>query len=618
MRTETGSREKYLRGHTWALLIGWTIILVLILILKVMSTQETTADMAINEARAHFSRESALRSWASSHGGVYVPLSEATEPNPYLSHVPERDIVTPSGKSLTLMNPAYMMRQVNEYFSRYFGIAGHITSLKLMRPENAPDEWEQKALKVFDQGEPEYLEFTDFNGKPYLRLMQPLVAKKNCLKCHAHQGYKEGEIRGGISISVPMAPFISREKLEINEDIAGLALLWLLGLCGIVLGERVLGKRIRERDRAQEELHNYKDNLEEIVKQRTAQLSRTVNALHEEVNERRKAEEELSEKEEHFRKLSEATLEGIMITEKDILLETNQTFADMFGYDRSEVAGIQVMKVVAPESHELVRKNIRSGFDKPYESVCVKKSGEPFPVEVCGKAIHYKGKAARVTAIRDITELKKAEEQIRRSLKEKEVLLQEIHHRVKNNMTVVSSLLKLQSDKVEDERYREMFYDCMGRIRTMASVHDKLYQAENMDKIIFSSYIRDMAEEVFRSYDLSSRLKLITDVDDITLGIAASTPCGLIVNELITNALKYAFPEDREGEIVVALYMLDNDEIEMTVSDNGVGIPEEIDFSSTDSLGLSLIKALVMQLQGNIELKKENGTEFKIIFRRRE
>jgi two-component sensor histidine kinase len=205
-----------------------------------------------------------------------------------------------------------------------------------------------------------------------------------------------------------------------------------------------------------------------------------------------------------------------------------------------------------------------------------------------------------------------------RSLKEKEILLQEVHHRVKNNMTVVSSLLKLQSDKVDDERYREMFYDCMGRIRTMASVHDKLYQAENLDKIIFSAYIRDMAEEVFRSYDLSSRLKLKTDVDDITLGIAASIPCGLIVNELITNALKYAFPEDREGEIVVALHMLDNDEVEMTVSDNGVGIPDGFDFRNTDSLGLSLINALVMQLQGNIELYKEKGTKFKIVFRRRD
>lgn len=497
MGLKTYTREKYLKLYTGALLTVWTIILISILILKIASVKETTEDLAINEARAHFNRDKALRSWAASHGGVYVPVDETTPPNQYLSHIPERDIQTPSGKALTLMNPAYMMRQVNEYFSRSFGITGHITSLKLLRPQNAPDEWETKALKSFEQGASEHLEFTMLDDKPYLRLMQPLFVTNDCLKCHAHQGYKTGEVRGGVSISVPMASYLSREKHEIIEDSATLALLWLMGLIGIILGERGLKRRIRERDEAQKELQKYHDDLELLVEKRTVELK-----------------------------------------------EAN--------------------------------KHLQS----------------------------------------EITERKRAEEQIKKSLAEKEVLMKEIHHRVKNNMTVVSSLLNLQSKKIGDERYREMFRDSMSRIKTMASVHERLYQSDNLSKIIFSDYIKDMADNIFKSYGASPRIKLITDIQRITLGIDASIPCGLIVNELITNAIKYAFPEGREGEIRVSLRTNDRDEIELMVNDNGVGMPEGLDIRSTGSLGLNLVDALVKQLRAKMELNNEGGTRFEITFRR--
>jgi two-component sensor histidine kinase len=216
----------------------------------------------------------------------------------------------------------------------------------------------------------------------------------------------------------------------------------------------------------------------------------------------------------------------------------------------------------------------------------------------------------------DIRKLKQAEEKIKATLKEKEILMKEIYHRVKNNMSVVSSLLRLQSSKVGDERYRAMFDDSASRIKTMAAVHEKLYQSENLTEIIFSDYIRDMVNDIYESYGQSSRIKLITDIEAITLEVKASIPCGLIVNELITNSMKYAFPEGREGEIMVSLHENDKDEIELTVGDNGVGMPEELDFRNTDSLGLSLVNALVEQLQGEVELIREKGTGYKITFRK--
>jgi len=217
----------------------------------------------------------------------------------------------------------------------------------------------------------------------------------------------------------------------------------------------------------------------------------------------------------------------------------------------------------------------------------------------------------------DITDRKNAEKQIRQSLKEKEILLKEIHHRVKNNLTVVSSLLMLQADKVKDEQYKTMFNESINRVRTMASIHEKLYQSEDLANIDLSAYIKDLAENTFTSYGSGPRIKLITDIQPVTLGIDASIPCGLIVNELITNSMKYGFPEERDGEIKLSLSTNDRGEIELTVSDNGVGMPEEMDFRNAGSLVQNIVNALVKQLQGKMEFNKENETMFKITFRRR-
>jgi two-component sensor histidine kinase len=201
-------------------------------------------------------------------------------------------------------------------------------------------------------------------------------------------------------------------------------------------------------------------------------------------------------------------------------------------------------------------------------------------------------------------------------LKEKEVLLQEIHHRVKNNMTVIFSLLKLQADRVNDEQYREMLSDSMRRIETMALIHEKLYRSEDLAEINFSDYIKDMVDSMYMSYGIGShKVTLKKDVGRVALGIDDAIPCGLIVNELVSNSIKHAFPESREGKIKVAIRMNDKDEVELTISDNGIGMPEGLDFRTTDSLGLSLVNALVKQLQGEIELNKEKGTEFRITFK---
>jgi two-component sensor histidine kinase len=219
-------------------------------------------------------------------------------------------------------------------------------------------------------------------------------------------------------------------------------------------------------------------------------------------------------------------------------------------------------------------------------------------------------------AQQEITDRKRAEEQIKASLKEKEVLLKEIHHRVKNNLQVISSLLYLQSQNIVDKRALRMFQDSQNRVRSMALVHERLYQSKDLARIDFAEYARNLASYIFRSYGVNSDLiKPEIHVDDIALGIDAAVPCGLILNELVSNSLKHAFPNGKKGQIRVGL-SADNDKFTLMVSDNGVGFPKDLDFRNTESLGLQLVNTLVAQLEGTIELDRSMGTAFEITFAR--
>jgi signal transduction histidine kinase len=196
---------------------------------------ESVRALALASARLSFDKDLVYRQWAAQHGGVYVPVTEETPPNPYLSHVPERDIFTPSGRALTLVNPAYMTRQVHELGHEDYGLQGHITSLTPLRPANKPDSWEAKALRAFEEGAPEVVAEETLNGESYLRLMRPMVTEEACLKCHARQGYEVGDIRGGISISAPMGPYLRHMEAERRKTVLGHGLVWGLGLLGLIL-----------------------------------------------------------------------------------------------------------------------------------------------------------------------------------------------------------------------------------------------------------------------------------------------------------------------------------------------------------------------------------------------
>ena len=256
-----------LEHYIWLMVGMWTIIIIASLVCNVMQLKQYILEEARIQAKVAFEKDILYRRWNAGHGGVYVPISKETQPNPYLSNVSEREIRTPSGRLLTLINPAYMTRQVHELAKEKHGVRGHITSLNPIRPENAPDSWEVEALKTFQSGKAELSSVVRIEGKEYMRLMRPLITEVGCLKCHAKQGYREGDIRGGISVSIPMESLRAIEHKSILTFTLAHGLLWLAGLIGIGFGTQRLRRSELERKRADTEVKKLNEELENNVVQ---------------------------------------------------------------------------------------------------------------------------------------------------------------------------------------------------------------------------------------------------------------------------------------------------------------------------------------------------------------
>lgn len=239
--------------YTRIVLAAWTVVVVSSLAWNARQVSRDTLELARLQARVGHGKDVVYRRWNATRGPVYVAETKDSPANPYLAHMPERDIVTPSGTRLTMVNPAYMTRQIHEMAERTSGVRGHITSLKPIRGENAADSWETEALKAVHEGRKEVSQVRTMDGRDYMRLLRPLVTERGCLKCHAAQGYKVGDIRGGISVSIPMAPLWSMKRRYIAALASGHVFIWLVGVVGIAIGSGRLraSRKVIEQKNAQ-------------------------------------------------------------------------------------------------------------------------------------------------------------------------------------------------------------------------------------------------------------------------------------------------------------------------------------------------------------------------------
>lgn len=242
------SKEKVKYG-TYVVMLIWAVLISASYYFNWRQEKDLVRQMAITEARSSYNKDLVYRRWSAEHGGVYVPPTKDYPPNPYLSHIPQRDVVTTDGLHLTLTNPAYMTRQVHELGKKQYGERGHITSLTPLRPENRADTWEAEALKAFETGVSEYIALSAIDELPYMRFMKPMVTEEGCLKCHANQGYKLGDILGGISVSVPFKPYLDLLNQHNRLLASAHSLIAILGFVGIGFSGRSFSK-------AQEDLSN--------------------------------------------------------------------------------------------------------------------------------------------------------------------------------------------------------------------------------------------------------------------------------------------------------------------------------------------------------------------------
>lgn len=254
--------------------ILWTAVLAGSLTWNINQVREQVMDRAYAEARANLNKDITFRRWGTAHGGVYVPITETQKSVPWLSHVPGRDVTTTDGLKLTLLNPASMLRQVMDAYKKEYGIQGRITGLKYLNPDNAPDDWERQQLEAFTRGEKkEVWEITEINHQPNLRYLRAMFMEPGCDKCHAILGYKTGDMRGATGLNLPLAPYLAQLSASESQLSISHAIIWLIGLLGIIWGAWRTRRWEREREAARTQLEQHRDNLESIVEERTLALS---------------------------------------------------------------------------------------------------------------------------------------------------------------------------------------------------------------------------------------------------------------------------------------------------------------------------------------------------------
>jgi PAS domain S-box-containing protein len=560
-------------------------------------------EQALVEASIAYQKDIDYRRWAAQLGGVYAEVTEALQPNPYLD-VPERDPVTTSGKSFTLINPAYMTRMVHGLMIEQSGIKGHITSLNPIRPANAPSPWERKALESFLRGQTEAHEFTVEDGKNVLRYMRAMVTEKPCLKCHAQQGYKEGDIRGGISVTLSMAKYEKTLAVQKKETALRYYMIFCSGLAFILCMFGVLRRHELLRD----------------ASERTLRI----------------AEATSRENERRFRTLFERAPVGILLLDhKGVIAGCNERLAEIFGATREMYLGMDLMSKIRDEKIQagLVHlfENGGADFEGPYESI------------VTGKLVYLRIRGVRINPelllilVEDISRQKTAEsallaakEQAEAATKAKSEFLANMSHEIRTPLNGVQGMLQLLATTEQTEEQKEYVAAGLKSTSRLTRLLSDLLDITRIEagklQLFETAFdIEQVEKSIKDTFDLEARqknLRLTVQRDPLVPGKLLGDEVRLrqILFNLVGNALK--FTETGEVRVEISLLPVSNDtaaRLLIVVRDTGIGVSDEdlervfspfvqADGAYTKSyqgagLGLSIVKKLVALLGGTLSVE---------------
>ena len=345
--------------------------------------------------------------------------------------------------------------------------------------------------------------------------------------------------------------------------------------------------------------------------------------LRQEMKMRRKSEAALRENEKNYRLLVENQTDMVVKVDRDGCFQfVSPSYCETFGMPEEELLGRSFMPLVHEDDRESTRRAMEALNHPPFTAYLYQRAmtrdGWRWLAWADKSVLDENGNIIAIVGVgRDITDQKTAEANLKAALKEKNILLQEIHHRVKNNMQVIISLLNLQEQKITNPAALEAINESRNRVRAMVMVHETLYQSSSMEEIDLEKYLTQLTHTLAQAYSATRSLGVDLQVQTtgITLGLEQAIPCGLAVNELISNSLKYAFPRGGPGTIMVRAHQNDQNQVEISVSDNGAGLPPDLDWRATETVGLTLVRSLVEgQLRGNLILESGSGTRFRIRF----
>lgn len=579
----------------------WTILIVTFCVFAIRNQKRLTVKFAEIDAYASYNKDLAYRRWSSMHGGTYAPVTEKTLPNPYLENIKERDIVTPSGRALTLINPAYMTRQVHELAEEQYGVKGHITSLNPIRPGNAAAPWEMEALKSFEKGEKAYIRVDNAGREKHLRFMRPMITEKSCLKCHGAQGYKEGDIRGGISVSVPLSSYNAIEKTAIKAIVIVYSTVCILGLVALSVIFFMRGKQHRIQETAQEQLR-------------------------------------------FQAKLLDAVEQSIVATDRNgKIVYCNPYSEKLYGWKRSEVVGHELIKLLVPESNmdEALkdRNRVLEGMSWSREVLVKNRDEKIFPALISSSPVYNeKGEIAGEISISiDLTEKKKLEAQLQQTQKMEGIgiLAGGIAHDFNNILApiILHSQMAIDDTVPDNPIQASMKEIYRAAIRARDLVRQILtFARKGQDnRIVLRASLAVKEAMKFLRATIPATIEINYELKTVHDTILANpTHINQIVINLCANAASAM--KEKGGVITVILdtcnikdgdnpgcVLAPGEYLRMSVSDTGPGIPPDIidrifePYFTTKGpgegtgLGLAIIHGIVKSYEGGITVESVQG-----------
>jgi len=621
--------------------LALTVLVVLSYVWNSHNIEQQVITLATKEAQANWKKDQAFRLWAARHGGVYVHPDKRTPPNPHLNHIPHRDLKTDNGKDLTLMNPAYMMSQITQEFESLYGIKGRITSQILLNPANKPDAWELDALKKFEKGVLEIIEQTDIDGKPFIRLMRPMVMVKGCMTCHGHLGYKIGDIRGGVSISIPLEPYFATMNKSKRTILATHGLVWFLGIGTIGLFSIRANRRETQKLLAEEALRDSESRFRNIFE--TSDISIW--------------NEDLSEVYQQLETLKEngvADLDFYLgkhpdelaeIASKVTILEVNEATVKLFGAEDKKDHLDRIQKTFGPRAMDVFRKELCAIWDRKkvfrseatFRTMDGKNIDAIISFRIPDSAEDFKNVPISIV---DITDRKRVEEQLIEAKEEadmankaKSEFLASMSHELRTPLNAVlgfAQMLKYdQKQPLSQSQDKHIDYILESGEHLLELVNEVLDLAQIESSQFILNFDEIEANDIIS--DCLSLMRPLAAPHDITINDGFTSGSVVILRtdgvrfkqvliNLLSNAVKY---NKDGGSITVKGQELKTGFLRLEIHDTGVGIPEkeqngifDMFYRVSDNpqmsregtgIGLTVSKLLVERMGGTIGFESTEG-----------